>query len=83
VTAERASVRVRRIAMQRQPPILTPLNGDGHRVTGDELLATIAKVLSQHLPDVAPEDPYRPALAALASAAGCRPTAQRPRLEAL
>jgi hypothetical protein len=70
-------------AMHHQPPILTPLNGEGHRVTGDELLAAVGELLSQRLPDVPPGDPYRPALVALASAAGCRPRAQRQRLEAL
>jgi hypothetical protein len=109
VTAEKASVRVRRIAipgsrvagtgglaspgdraaegpggpMQHQPPILTALDGEGRQITGEDLLAGIGELLNQRLPDVAPEDPYRPALVALASAAGCRPTAQRQRLEVL
>lgn len=66
-----------------QHPLLTALDGEAKKVTGDALLGDIAEILNQRLPDVPADDPFRPALVALACAAGCQPRAQRPRLEAL
>jgi hypothetical protein len=80
---DRAAVGPGGPTMQHQPPLLTAHEGEGRQITGEDLLAGIGELLSQRLPDVALEDPYRPALVALASAAGCRLTTQRQRLEAL
>lgn len=66
-----------------QHPILTALDGGANRVDGQLVLEGIGVILGHLLPDVPADDPYRAALVALACAAGCQPTTQRPRLEAL
>ncbi len=58
-------------AMQ-QPPILKVLEGaEESALDGEQVLEELAVTLSQLLPRVPCDDPYRGALEALACAAGC------------
>lgn len=66
-----------------QHPILTALDGGAKQVPGEVVLDGIGEILSRLLPDVPQDDPYRPALVALACAAGCQRTEPRARLTAL
>jgi hypothetical protein len=67
-----------------QPPILGVIDGGAEvQIEGRDVLERIGRYLSEALPQVAYDDPFRPALHALACAAGCRQRAMQARLEAL
>lgn len=53
-------------------PTLTTIEGEGETVAGQEVMDALADVLREHLPLVAPDDVYRPALVAMSYAFGAQ-----------
>lgn len=62
----------------RQSPILGVVKGDGGTISGEHALEKVRDLLTELLPRIPMDDPFRTSLAAFASAAGCPQRAQSP-----